>query len=285
MAQHVEGSLSGGSGDLYWQGWLPADGADVKGVVVLVHGLHEHSGRYAHVGERLAGDGYPAYAGDHAGHGRSGGVRGNIGRMAEVVSGVHALTRFAADRHAGAPVFVLGHSMGGLIALQYVTGSPASLRGAILSAPAVDLSAASRAMRAAGRVLSVVAPRLGVMALDANLVSRDPAVVRDYETDPLNYRGKIRARTGAEMVAAAEAAPERVRSLRLPLLLLHGTADRLVPRAATTLIAERAGSPDLTVKLYDGLYHEVLNEPERDVVLSDILEWLDERRNHGAPYA
>ncbi|MQA25085.1 MAG: alpha/beta fold hydrolase, partial [Micromonosporaceae bacterium] len=119
LAEHVEGSLSGGAGDLYWQGWLPADGSDVKGVVALVHGLHEHSGRYAHVGERLAGDGYPTYAVDHAGHGRSGGVRGNIGRMAEVVSGVHALTQFAADRHAGAPVFVLGHSMGGLIALQY----------------------------------------------------------------------------------------------------------------------------------------------------------------------
>ena len=277
MTRHVEGSLScPGGREAYWQSWAPSD-AEIKAVVLLVHGLHEHSGRYAHVGQRFAAEGYAAYAVDHPGHGRTAGRRGNIGRMADVVAGVHALAGHAADRHPGAPLFVLGHSLGGLIALQYVTGDPAPLRGAIISAAAVDLSAASQAMRRAGRVLSAVAPNLGVMALDANLVSRDPVVVRDYDTDPLNYRGKICARTGGEMVAAAEPMPRRVASLRLPLLLLHGADDRLVPKAATALIAEHAGSPDITVKLYDGLYHEVLNEPERNVVLGDILEWLEER--------
>ncbi len=270
MTDHVEGALSSG---LYWQGWTAS--TPVRGVVVLVHGVHEHGGRYAHVAERLAEAGYPLYVVDHTGHGRSAGPRGNIGTMAATVAGVDEVARLAVARHPGAPAFVYGHSLGGLIALQYITGTPIELRGAILSAPAVDVSASNRVQRAASGLLSRVAPNLGVLRLDATAVSRDLDVVRDYQTDPLNYLGKLRARTGAEILRTVLAMQPRLEALKLPLLIFHGTADRLVPPAATDFVAQHAGSTDLTVKMYEGGYHESHNEPGKNAVLDDIVAWLD----------
>src|SRR5882757_9645757 len=195
MTDHVDGTLPSGQ---YWQGWT-AD-APVRGVVALVHGVHEHGGRYAHVGTRLADAGYPVYAVDHPGHGRSDGPRGNIGSMAATVAGVDALARLAVERHPDVPAFVFGHSLGGLIALQYVTGTPIELRGAIISAPALDTSAANAVTRALSGALSRLTPNLGVLQLDLTAISRDPAVFRDYRSDPLNYTGKVRARTGTEIL-------------------------------------------------------------------------------------
>jgi acylglycerol lipase len=246
---------------------------------VLVHGLHEHGGRYRHVAERLARSGYASYVVDHPGHGRSSGARGNISSMAGTVDGVDQLVRLAGERHPGAPLFVYGHSMGGLIALTYLTGSPdARIRGAVISAPALDTGAANGVQRRVAPLLSRVLPNLGVLALDAEAVSRDPEVVRDYRTDPLNHTGKVRARTGSEMMLATAAIPERLPKLTLPLFVLHGGADRLVPTAASEVVPARAGSSDVTRTVYDGLYHEPHNEPEREQVLGDVVAWLDAHR-------
>lgn len=270
---HAEGTLRTGQ---YWQAWTD-DGAPVRGVVVLVHGAHEHGGRYAHVGARLAAAGYPVYAVDHPGHGRSSGTRGNIVSMEETVGGVDALARLAVDRHPGVPVFVYGHSLGGLVALQYITGTPIELRGAVVSAPSVDVNAGNRAQRAASGLLSRFTPNLGVMRIDAATISRDPDVVRDYRIDPLNYHGKVRARTGTEILRATLAMQPRLEALRLPLLLIHGTSDRLVSPSTTEFVAAHAGTDDLTVKMYDRGYHESHNEPNKDAVLSDIIAWLGAR--------
>lgn len=281
MTKHVEGYFLGASiGQIFWQGWVPDDDASVAGVVVVAHGAAEHSGRYAHVGERLAADGYATYALDHRGHGRSEGTRANINRMSEVVADLDQLIRQSRERHEGNPVYLLGHSMGGLVALDYVTSPDVErdLRGLILSGPLLESGAASRAQRLAAKALSTVLPNLGVLKVDATAVSRDPAVVADYDSDPLNYRGKLRARTGGEMLDAFIRVKRRLSTLDLPTLVLHGTADRLADPAGSRLIAERAGSPDITLKLYDGLYHEVFNEPEKDSVLGDVIEWLKAHR-------
>ncbi|HEY3631263.1 MAG TPA: lysophospholipase [Jatrophihabitantaceae bacterium] len=270
MTEHVEGTLPSGQ---YWQGWTSE--APVRGVVALVHGVHEHGGRYAHVGARLADAGYPVYAVDHPGHGRSPGPRGNIGSMASTVAGVDALARLAAGRHPGVPAFVFGHSLGGLIALQYITGTPIELRGAIVSAPALDTSDSNAVTRALSPVLSRIAPNLGVLQLDLTAISRDPDVVRDYRTDPLNYTGKVRARTGTEILQTVLAMQPRLEALKLPLLLIHGSADRLVPVTTTEFVQQHAGSDDVTVKIYEGGYHESHNEPNKDAVLTDIVTWLD----------
>jgi alpha-beta hydrolase superfamily lysophospholipase len=272
-AAHPEGVLASGQ---FWQAWTLQTPV---AVVVLVHGLHEHGGRYRHVAERLAAAGYAVYVVDHPGHGRSPGTRGNLASMAVTVGGVDALARLAGERHPGVPLFVYGHSLGGLIALQYLTGTPdARVRGAVISAPALDTGAATGVQRRLAPVLSRLLPDLGVLTLDADTISRDPEVVRDYRTDPLNYTGKVRARTGAEMMRAAVAMPKRLASLTMPLLVLHGGADRLVPPAASELVPAHASSPDVIRKVYDGLYHEPHNEPERDEVLGDVISWLDAHR-------
>ncbi|MGH3648667.1 MAG: lysophospholipase [Micromonosporaceae bacterium] len=273
---HQEDHFTGTAGGrIYWQAWLPQD--NPSGVVVIAHGLAEHSGRYAHVAERLAADGYATYAADHRGHGRSEGNRSNVNRIAEVVADLDTMIAEAAQRHPGRPVFLLGHSMGGLIALEYALGNPSRLTGLVLSAPLVRSGVVSSVERAAAKLFSAVLPNLGVKALDASMVSRDPAVVKAYDEDPLNYRGKIPARTATELLSTMDAFPERIPRLRLPLLMLQGTEDKLVDPAGAAYVAEHAGSEDLTYQKYPGLYHEVMNEPEQDTVIGDLLTWLRER--------
>ncbi len=270
---HGQGTLASGQ---YWQGWSVPDPA---GVVVLVHGAHEHGGRYAHVAQRLGAAGYASYAPDHPGHGRSPGRRGDIRSLAAAVEGVAQTARAAADRHPGVPLFVYGHSLGGLVALQYLTGTPhGRIAGAVVSAPALDTSTATPVQRVLAPVLSRLAPGLGVLTLDAETVSRDPEVVAAYRADSLTHTGRMVARTGTEILLGAAAMPARLRGLRLPLLVVHGGADRLVPPAASEVVRRHAGSPDVTVRIYDGLHHEPHNEPEKDEVLDDVVAWLDAHR-------
>lgn len=274
MTEHVEGWITTARGrKLYWHGWT--SGEPVKGVVAIAHGLHEHSARYEYVAERLVAAGYPVYAIDHAGHGRSDGKRGDLSPLSDVVDGIDKLITLAGERHPGVPRFLLGHSAGGLFALQYATGSPQEeLRGLILSAPAVDISIVTKAQRSIMKVLARVAPRLPVVPLDSNLVSRDPDVVHYHATNPLMVRGKARARTVYEGVIGADSIPTRLARLKLPVLVLTGTEDKLVAPAGAKLVAEKAASDDVTYHEYDGLYHEILNEPEKDKVIADVLSWL-----------
>ena len=267
---HTEGTLPSGQ---YRQAWTVAE---PTGVVVLVHGVHEHSGRYRHVARRLTAAGWSVHALDHPGHGRSPGTRGAIGSLAAAVEGVDLLTRAAAQHHPDVPLFVYGHSMGGLIALQYLTGTPHErIAGAVVSAASMDTSAATGPQKLLAPVLSRLLPDAGVLALDVEAISRDPQVVADYRADPLNHTGRVRARTGTEIMLGAAAMPGRLRSLTLPLLVLHGGADRIMPPAASEVVRIHAASPDLTLTVYDGLFHEPHNEPEQDRVLDDVVAWLD----------
>jgi acylglycerol lipase len=276
MSTHEEGRFKGEGGlEIYWQAWLPED--DPRAVVVLAHGASEHSGRYAWTGEQLNARGYAVYAIDHRGHGKSAGGRAVIDRMDNAVEDLHTLVERARGAHPGRPLVLLGHSMGGCVALAYTEVHEDALDALVLSGPLAVLEAASPAQRIVGRVLSAVAPSLGVVAIDSTAVSRDPQVVADYDDDPLNYHGKLPARTVTELAKAIEGFPEAVTRFRLPLLVMHGTADRLVPIAGGEMVAERAGSEDKTFKRYDGLFHEILNEPERQQVLNDMADWLDAR--------
>jgi alpha-beta hydrolase superfamily lysophospholipase len=275
LTEHVEGRFAGAAGGMIsWQGWVPA--GTPAGVVIIVHGIAEHGGRYAHVGKRLADDGYATYVHDHRGHGRSDGTRGNIERMSTVVTDLETMIRSMAGRHPGMPMFLFGHSMGGLITLAYLTGKPVELRGAILQAAAVEFPGGSRATRSAAGLISAIAPNLGAASLDSSKVSRDPEVVRDYDADPLNYRGKVRARTGAEMLNAATRVAASLDRLTLPLLVTHGSADTLTSPAGSRRVADGAASTDITLKIYDGFYHELHNEPEKETVFADIVRWLKE---------
>jgi acylglycerol lipase len=273
--EHRTGNFDGAGGvQIFWQAWLP-DG-EPRAVVGMAHGASEHSGRYAWTGEQLAARGYALYALDHRGHGKSEGPRAVIDRMDNAVADLGRLLELAAiDSKAAEKLFLFGHSMGGCIALAFATRRQDEIRGLLLSAPVAVLEAASPVQRIAGHVLSMVAPKLGVFGIDSATVSRDPEVVRDYDDDPLNYHGKLPARTVHELSQEVGRFPDAIPSITVPLLVQVGTGDQLVPPAASELVYERASSEDKTIKRYDGLYHEILNEPERDAVVADTLAWLD----------
>jgi acylglycerol lipase len=276
IAVHHDGRLLGqGDVPLYWQAWLPA--GETRALLIIAHGGFEHSGRYGHVAERLAQDGVATYALDFRGHGRSPGQRANIERMALVVDDLDRLRTRAASGHPGRPVFLLGHSMGSLIAIEYALAHQPRLAGLILSGTAVDVSFVSPAQLAVARLLSAAAPRLRMVAVDGTKISRDPAVVRAYDEDPLVYRGKAPARMVAEALTSARRSAGRLGKLTLPVLLLHGGADELALPSGAELVLQRAASADKTRKLYEGLYHEVLNEPERDAVVGDLAAWITAR--------
>jgi acylglycerol lipase len=258
---------------LYAQRWLPD--YEPAAVAVLSHGLAEHSGRYQALAERLVREGYAVYALDHRGHGRSQGRRANIDRFDQVVGDFCAFVRESASQHPRTPVFVIGHSLGGAIAFAAALRIQESLRGLVLSAPALAAGeAVSPVKLALVRVLSVVAPNAGAVQLPATAVSRDPQVVRDYEADPLVFHRAVPARTALELLRAMHGFPLDAPRLRLPVLVQHGSADSLVPLAAVRPVYDALGSRDRTVTVYDGLFHEVYNEPERERVIGDLCRWL-----------
>ncbi len=274
----AEGLFAGTSGrQIFWQTWSPD--SEPRAVVIIVHGASEHSGRYRHVAQALVADDYAVYALDHRGHGRSDGPRAVIDRLASAVTDVDRLVSEVRAEHPELPIVMLGHSMGATVAISYTIRHQERLTALILSGPLAALEAAPAPLRMLGRVLSVVAPQMPLVDIDASLVSRDPEVVRDYEADPLNHHGKLPARTIDELARAIDDFPEAVTTITLPVLILYGTADRLAPPSGAQMLERRIGSADATTIAYPGLFHEILNEPEREVVLTDIRGWLAERLN------
>ncbi|MBF6134830.1 lysophospholipase [Nocardia otitidiscaviarum] len=275
MTTTETGEFDGKGGRIFWRAWLPD--TEPRAVAVIVHGIAEHSGRYEHVGQRLADAGIAAYALDHIGHGQSAGGKANIESMENTADNVETMLGLATERHPELSRFVIGHSMGGLITSYLATRAPLDVTGIVLSAAAIEIEAGNPIQRMLGPLVSRFAPNLGVLKLDSTLISRDPAVVHAYNTDPLVYTGPVVARTGAEMLEATVRVKERLSVLTAPLLVLQGTADGLVAPTSADVLEKGVGSEDLTVIRYDGLYHEVFNEPEQDKVLGDLLDWLEAR--------
>ena len=274
--RHREGSFTGAGGlEIHWQSWR-AEGP-AKAVVVISHGAGEHSGRYRHLVERIVPAGYPVYAHDHRGHGRSQGQRAVIDRMRNATADLDSFIARAREAEPKGPMILLGHSMGGCISLDYVLEDQSRLDALVLSAPAAKLEQASTAVRLTSRVLSALTPTLGVFGVDAELISNDPAEVEAYRSDPLVHQGKLPARTIAELAAAIETFEDRMGNLTLPLLGMHGSEDRLAPVEGSRMVNRLAGSADKTLKVYDGLRHEIFNErpADRERVIGDLLAWLD----------
>jgi acylglycerol lipase len=279
--EHKEGQFTGAKGlEIYWQSWQ--DAAPMRAVVVISHGAGEHSGRYQRVALALAELGYPVYALDHRGHGRSGGRRALVDRLDNAAADLDLLIDLARREHPDVPLFLLGHSLGGTIALRYALRHQDKLDGLILSGPVAAIDLPPAPVRLAVKALSAVAPWMPVLGVDPAVVSRDPAEVEAYRTDPLVHHGKLPLRTVAEIAAATEAFPEQVPSLTLPILLVHGSEDRLAPVQGSRMVYERVNSEDKTLEIYEGFFHEVLNEPPEDRarVLADIVTWL-QAHTHG----
>lgn len=249
-----------------------------RAVVVLSHGLGEYARRYDHVATYFGGAGLATYALDHRGHGRSGGKRMLVRDISEYTADFDTLVGIATREHPGLKCIVLGHSMGGGIVFAYGVERPDNYDMMVLSAPAVaaqDL--VSPVMVLAAKVLGVLVPGLPVQELDVDAISRDPAVVAAYNSDPLVYHGKVPAGVGRALLQVGETMPQRAPALTAPLLVVHGSDDRLIPVDGSRRLIECVGSTDVELKVYPGLYHEVFNEPERDQVLSDVVSWISKR--------
>lgn len=245
-----------------------------KGLILVAHGLGEHRGRYVHVADRLTALGLRVAVPDHRGHGRSGGPRCDTRDVSEFTTDLESLRRLTVIE--GKPTYLLGHSMGGLIALDYALDHQADLAALMLSG-ALVLPGEDQPpwLVAIAKVLGKVVPTLGTLALDPASVSRDPKVVADYIADPLNYHGKVRAGTGAALLNRLQTFPARLPSLTLPVLVMHGEKDKLTNPEGSKLVEKLAGSTDKTLTIYPELFHEIFNEPEQDQVLTDLTTWLE----------
>jgi len=250
--------------------WQPA--GDARAAVLLLHGIAEHGGRYEHVGRRLADAGFDVVAVDHRGCGRSGGRRGHVDRWSQFTDDVE--DQLAQIRELGLPTVLLGHSMGGLMATRYCVDTdrpqPDLL---VLSAPALEAEIATH-LRLAAPVLSRIAPTLVVREDgDPSFLSRDPKVGEVFYADP--YRVPYpTARLGHELVTAMQEARAGVASITLPLLVVHGTDDRLVPASASDIFETL---PNAERILYEGLRHEVFNEAEGLEIVDAVIDWINPR--------
>ena len=257
---------------LYTQSWCAAY---PKATIVLIHGISEHSTRYRHVGEYWAAHGYTVHTMDLRGHGRSPGKRILVRQIEEHSHDVGTLLTWARQQAPTLPLFLFGHSMGGLIVTYYTLTQSPDLAGVILSGPALKLNGASPLLVAIGRIIAKVYPTFPMSTIDTTGISRDAAVVLANKADPLIYHDGVPAATALAMVKAVAYVQTHWSAFHWPLLILQGTADRIVNPAGSQQFYAQAGSADKTLKLYDGFYHELLNEPEKEQVMADIVAWLD----------
>lgn len=252
--------------------------SEPSAVVLLVHGYAEHAGRYEDVAGRLVQAGLEVWAVDLRGHGRSPGRRADVRLFADYVEDVMRLSERVAAERPGADVVLLGHSMGGAIALRFALEHQERVHRLVLSAPFLRPSLAPPGwlLGIAGGVAAAF-PLLPVQRLDLNALSRDPRVVADYKSDPLIYTGPVKARLGNELFRSGPSLIERASALEVPTLVLHGGSDRLADPAASRELVAAINGPDVTLRIYPDSYHEVFNDLDREDALADMLGWLRER--------
>jgi len=275
--EHIDGRFKGAkNAGVYYQAWIPE--GTIKAILLLVHGLGEYSGRFMNHVNYFVPLGYAIYGLDHLGHGKSDGEREVVDRFTDFTEPLKVYCQMIMKRHPDTPVFIFGHSMGGLITCSYLIDHQADFKGAILSAPAIKVSdSISPVAIAMGKILSWIMPKAGVLSLDAAAISRDPDVVDAYINDPLVFHGRTPARLAAEILKTMMRVRSEMEKITLPLIIFQGSEDKLVDPQGARLLYSNAGSRDKTLKVYDGLYHEIHNEPERSIMFKDMEDWLSAR--------
>lgn len=254
--------------------WLPV--GEIKAVIILVHGIAEHSARYQHVAEYLSQHGYAVYALDHRGHGLSEGLRTYFDTFEQPVADLEHYVEQVKTAQPGKKLFMYGHSMGSLISLLYILKHQVELAGWISSGSPVNLDeAVSPIVVSAGLFVARIAPKLRLFPVKSKGISHDPQIVAAYDSDPHIDRRPVRTGMAAGIVKNGRQARQQVFTLRLPVLILHGADDPLAPPSGSQYLYNHIGSIDKTLKVYTGMYHEIHNEIERQRVLDDVLTWLN----------
>ncbi|MFM1982837.1 MAG: hypothetical protein RJB22_1556 [Pseudomonadota bacterium] len=261
---------------LFHQTWMPS--TPPHAILILAHGYAEHLGRYDYFARRCNNVGLAVFALDHWGHGNSDGEPGYVPSFSIFLDGMAALLSHARATCPGLPRVLIGHSMGGLIGASHLLTHQDGYAAAVLSGPAVQPGTPpSAATRVIGRLLSKLAPHAGLIQLDATAISRDPDVVARYLEDPLVHKGKMSARMAAEMLDAMEHLQANAGQIRIPLLIAHGSEDKLAAAEGGRRLSDLVSSTDKEFRLLKGMYHEIFNEPERDDVIDGVLSWIDQR--------
>ena len=261
---------------IFTQCWLPD--AEIKAVLVIAHGLGEHSGRYLPFVEHFVALGYGVYALDHEGHGRSQGRRGYIPHLSTFVETLFQYISQIKDKHRDKKFFLVGHSMGGVISVNYLLRHEETLSGCILSGSALATDEViGPVLKWILKGLSLLMPKAQIIKLEGEAVSRDPEVVHRYLSDPLVFHGKVTARLLTAILSGADHGLEKAAKITLPLLIMHGGDDGLASPKGSQMLFERVSSTDKTLKIYDNLFHEIFLEPEKMQVFADTERWLEAR--------
>jgi alpha-beta hydrolase superfamily lysophospholipase len=269
----TEGSFRGVDGiEIFTREWQPA--GKPRAVVVISHGFNAHSGHYEWAAQQLVSKGLAVHALDHRGRGRSGGERFFVRKFADWTTDLATFIDLVKAREPGLPVFLLGHSAGGVIACGYALQHQHELAGLICEDFAYQVPAPDLAL-AFLKGVSYVAPHAHVLTLKNELFSRDPAVVAALNADPLIAKESQPSETIAEMLRAGEKLKKSFGRITLPLLILHGTADKVTKPSGSLEFYEKAGSSDKVLKLYDGHFHDLLADVGKQQVMADIQTWIN----------
>jgi len=273
--QHSEFHFEGmNSLSLYAQRWLPE--VSPRAVVVIVHGIGDHSGRYMNIVNHLVSNEYGVYGYDLRGHGNSPGQRGHIDSWMEYRIDLLNFINVIRAQRSSPVIFLMGHSMGALIALDFIIRENEQIAGAIISgAPIEPVGVAKPFKVALARILSRIYPGFQIdLGLDIDAISRKPSVVQSYKDDPLVH-GKISARWGTEVLSALESVKMSSESIATPLLMIHGEADRLNSAEGAKKFFDRIQTRDKEFISYPGSYHELHNDQDSEVMLNDLLGWIN----------
>lgn len=272
---HESGHFVSNDGvQLFYQLWRPRD--KEKGALCVAHGLGEHSGRYANLVNKLVPAGWSVFALDHRGHGKSQGKRGHVDSFSQYINDLDVFIDIIKTK-SKSPLFLFGHSMGGLIALSYAILHPDKIKGVVSSAAALKIAVEVPKWKSTlGKIMSKIFPTLAMNnEIDPYMLSHDADVVDAYKNDPLVH-SKVSARWFTEFVAQIEWVNKNAHKLNVPCLILQGGEDKLVHPDGSRQFFENVHISDKEFKFYPGLYHELINELRKDEPLSDIASWLDE---------
>jgi alpha-beta hydrolase superfamily lysophospholipase len=246
--------------------------------IILVHGYAEYVDRYRSAIDRFSKEGFHVFAIDHYGHGRSEGTKGLIMDINHLLDDISEWFEALKTQNPDFQWYVFGHSMGGGISLDLTLRHSDSVKALVLSGALIKLpDNVPGWMKVIGRMIAKVAPTLPLVPIDLDLISRDPDVVRIYKEDPLVYSDKVRARTAVELERLSLLLQKKLDQLTVPVWIGHGSLDRVTDPEGSKMLHQKAANPDKALKIYHGLFHELLNEPEGQVVMHDIIQWLSKR--------
>ena len=265
---------------LYWQAWLPR--TKPRAILVIVHGYNDHSGRFMNVVNRFVPKGFAVYGLDQIGCGKSEGTRVYVEKFEDYTKIIHFFLRMIRNMQPEIPSFLVGYSMGGLITSVYLLENQKRLSGAVFIGPIVKVPEYITAFTIfISKIFSALLPKVGLLTLKDEVMSKDQKVVDTYKTDPLTHHGKMTARLATELLKAMIQLNKEGNKITLPVLILKGAADELGDPEGAQMLFDLIQSKDKQINLYQGLYHELFNEPEREMVFMDIEKWLNRQIGTG----